>query len=172
MKMRSGFGGTKRKFSTPGVTMVPYQSNRVLSNRVTKLARKMKVENPLHVYNDSPTSFAALSTTGALYDCLTQITQGDNFNQRFGNKITVKRIILRTTVNCGATQASAVTCRMALVRASYNLVAGRIDNTCISPTANTNILQVYWDKVGPLFGSCLVLTDLHSGIPSRCPRGN
>ncbi len=59
----------------------------------------------------------------------------------------MRRFILRTTVDVGSTAASATTCRVAVVRAPYNTNAGRIDNATISPTGNTNILQVYYDKV-------------------------
>lgn len=146
LKMKSEYASTKRRrYSQPAPTQM--STAQALSSRISRLGKKMKIENPLHVYNDTPAGFANFSTTGGLYDCLAQIVQGDNFTQRFGNKITVKRVMLRTTVVAGASAASAVSCRMALVRASYNLVAGRIDNTIISPTANTNITRVYWDKV-------------------------
>lgn len=152
--MKSGFGGTKRKRyleeylgATGGV---PTSST---NRRLAKLYKTVKATNPPHVY---PQSFGAgtgtFNTTGVVLDLTGGIVQGDAYNQRFGNKIIPKRVVLKAIILLGSTQASSCGCRIALVRATYNLAAGPIVNSCLSPIADVSILQVYWDKyftVGP-----------------------
>lgn len=99
--------------------------------------------------------------------------QGDAYNQRFGNTVTVRRMILRATVAIGATATSSTSCRVCVVRAQFNLGASRIDNITISPTANTNIMQVYYDKVftvGAPVGSVGFPVDLNVSLPLKNTR--
>lgn len=82
-------------------------------------------------------------------------------------------MILRGTVAAGASAASAVSCRVAIVRAQFNLGASRIDNVTISPTANTNIMQVYYDKVftvGAPVGTVGFPINLNISLPLRNTR--
>lgn len=131
----------------------------------------MKMNNPLHVY---PQSFGAgtgtFNTTGVVLDLSGSIQQGDAFNQRFGNKIIPRRVIIKAVILLGATQAAACGCRITLVRASYNLAAGPIVTSCLSPIADTNILQVYWDKyfsIGPATASQMAPVVLNASVPIR-----
>lgn len=69
---KSIIGGTKRRrYSTS-----PYSTAFALSRRVTRLAKSMRVQNPLHVFDTTPGGvFANFSTTGGLYDLCTGIAQ-------------------------------------------------------------------------------------------------
>lgn len=53
---------------------------------------------------------------------------------------------IKGTVIAGSTSAAPISCRLSIVRATSSLTAGRIDNVTINPLANTNILQIYYDK--------------------------
>jgi len=146
----SAVGRTKRRKYT---TFGPATSASAISQRVSRLQKSLKASSPPHLWSVDVGSQSSFNTTGGVYDLLTNIQQGDAYNQRFGNRITALRVNLRGTVVPGLTQTNAVTCRLSLVRAPFNIGAGRIDNVTISPTANTNILQVYWDKVFTLANS-------------------
>lgn len=59
-----------------------------LSSRVTRLTKKMKMQNPVHLLQASLVStFPTVSTTGTLYDVSSQIAQGDDYNQRFSSQV-------------------------------------------------------------------------------------
>lgn len=124
-----------------------------VNRRLAKLYKTVKATNPPHVYPQSlgpgTTSF---STSGGLIDLVSGIIQGDAYNQRFGNKIIPKRVLLKATVKPGTASTDNVTCRLTFVRAVSNLAAAATTASCLSPIADTNILQIYWDRyftIGP-----------------------
>lgn len=59
MKEETKTGGTKRR----AYTMVPYDTTSSISRRVNRLARKMKVNNPTHMYQLAGSTWSP-STTG------------------------------------------------------------------------------------------------------------
>lgn len=166
-KTRSGYGGTKRR----RFSYAPYGGTSTLNRRIGALQKKVKATNPCHVYPQSlGTGTTNWSTTGAVIDLVSGIVQGDAFNSRFGNKIIPKRVNLKATVIPGSTANSQVTCRLALVRAVANLTAANINASCLSPIADTNILQVYWDKyftIGPSLTALTGYKNLNITVPIK-----
>lgn len=162
----SAHAGTKRrKYTTPGeVTVV--SSSRLLSNRITKLAKSLKAVNPSHLWDFSPNTFQ-LNSTGAAYDVAANIIQGDAYNQRYGNKIVPRRFLMQTTILPGSTQATPAVARIALVRATYNLGGGPIQSSTISPTANTNILQVYYDRIFVVPNTLAFPVNIRMNVPIK-----
>lgn len=71
--VKSGMGSTKRR----RYSIVPGSVNPVsnLSRRISRLSKKMKISNPLHVYYEAVSAFANFSTTGGVYDLCTGIAQ-------------------------------------------------------------------------------------------------
>lgn len=140
---KSGYGGTKRrKFTAGGSSRAS-----ALSTRVTRLAKTLKATNPVHMFETPVVGLVDWSSAGGIYDVATGIVQGDTYNQRFGNKIIPKRVNLKFTVVPDSTGTGVVTCRIAVVRATYNLGAASFIGGSISPVANTNILQTYYDEI-------------------------
>lgn len=132
----------RRRYTTSPYVVSP------LSARVSRLAKKMKIQNPPHVYVTGLTSGSgSWNTTGAVFDCCQAITQGDAYNQRFGNKIVPKRVNIKGSVHPGSTANAPVTIRLSLVRANSGFVGGNFVSSSISPIADNNILQVYYDRI-------------------------
>lgn len=163
---KSGFGGTKRrKFSSTTA------SSSSLNRRIGALQKKVKAVNPCHLYPQSlGAGTGTFNTTGVILDLVSGIVQGDAFNQRFGNKIIPKRVVLKAVINPGASQTTVCGCRISLVRATYNLAAGPIVGSSLSPISDSNILQVYWDKyfaVGPSPAGQMAPVVLNWNVPIK-----
>lgn len=80
--------GTKRRRDDAGVSSYSPYSKAAMSLRLTRLARKMKLQNPVHLGNYSlGTQFPTVSTTGSIVDLSGLIQQGDDYNQRFSSQV-------------------------------------------------------------------------------------
>lgn len=141
-----GSGGTKRR-RIDVITSGMGSRREALSRRLTRLSKTIKATNPAHMFYAEMSTQADFSTTGGIYDCATGIAQGDAYNQRFGNKIIPKRVNLKASVVPDSTGTGVVTCRVSIVRGTSALGVGPTVSLSISPVGNTNILQVYYDKV-------------------------
>lgn len=114
LKEETKTGGTKRR--AYDVSYAPARS--MMLRRVNRIARKMKIHNPNHMYTASLASvFPTISTTGSLYDVQQSVQQGVNFNDRFSSKTQIKRINLRGIIKAGATATVATVVRLTCIRA-------------------------------------------------------
>lgn len=75
------YASTKRRKYTDGT-----QSSRGTSVglRLAKLAKTLKASNPIHMVQYNAQTWNSISIVGTLFDLMSQIDQGDNYNQRFG----------------------------------------------------------------------------------------
>jgi len=123
--------GTKKDYSQDKAIMT-------LKKKVSKLEHSEEVKYEDLYVTSTPAS------TGALYHC-TGVAQGDNFNERVGEQITVKRAEVRFELN---QIPSIVTSQVRLIMfwdkqcngvgpttfASTSLAEGLLDNTVITTT--------------------------------------
>lgn len=160
----SAFGGTKRRRDstvfTPGKSAV-----QMLSSRLSRLVKKNKQENPLHmIWVSAVTTPATVSTTTAIYDLAGQIAEGDAYNNRFGTRITLKRWRCNFVVIPSSTTPIGNTLRIVIFKAQSgtNLASTVVDyNTSSAVIANNNITRVFFDKmylVGAVTGGTSGLT--------------
>lgn len=148
MKSSSAFTrGTKRRRDGPYTLS---SSNQALSRRVTRLSKSLKASNPIHV---ETLSLAAVqfNTTGVLTECLSTVSQGDNYNQRFGNKCHFKRIVAQFYVKPGSTQAAAACARIVIFRAGSGAALPQFaSNVSSSPVIGNGVTQVFYDRLVPI----------------------
>jgi len=165
MESKSAFGNTKRR-----KYIESFYTDRkdMLSNRITRLSKQMKAVNPSHLYVTALNGLASFSTTGGLLDLAQAITQGDAYNQRYGNKIIPKTMILRGSIQPGTTGTAPPMCRIACVRATSALAAYNFNQASINPIADNSILQV----TRVLFGLSLTLVVGYIGILGSCVFGS
>lgn len=75
MDIKTAFASTKRRKYDTLVPTAPVSRVSHLSRRISRLSKKMKISNPLHVYYEAVSAFANFSTTGGVYDLCTGIAQ-------------------------------------------------------------------------------------------------
>lgn len=143
MKVRSGFGGTKRKFSTnfPGLGVTD------ISRRVTRLSKALKVSAPNHLESRQLAATSA-DTTGLLIELCSSVTQGDDYNQRFGNKVTVRRLVAQFAMLPGSASAASAIFRIVVFRAGSGASVPQFAyNSSCNPIRGNGVLQVYYDQM-------------------------
>lgn len=117
-----------------------------LSNRVTRLAKSLKAANPTHMYQNSLSGTFAPSTTGSLYCLGTLITQGDDYNQRFGSHVEFTHLRIAGTARPGTTSAAVSTLRITVFKGAGGInFAANMQNT-YNPIADNNFLRLLVDR--------------------------
>lgn len=121
-----------------------------LSSRVTRLAKKMKITNPLHMYPVTLNT-SIPSTTTYFRELGISIAQGDGTADRYVNTVYMKRLIVQCTIIPGSTQAIPCSVRVFLIRAqSGSTLAGLAitTNTSLSPVNQaTGVIEKCYDRM-------------------------
>lgn len=94
-----------------------------------------------HVYISAAST---ISTTGVLKE-FTTVTEGDNFNNRDGDKIGVQSIRFQLSIRNNSTTPTAQDCRIMLVRGKYGPLATG-DMPAIAGAPDLDKMQVYYDE--------------------------
>lgn len=119
-----------------------------LGKRISRLAKKMKVMNPLHMF-PATLNTVILSTTTFFTELLVGVGAGDGPAERFANQCQLKRVIIKCVIIPGSTQVVPVPIRITIFRAeSGSTLAATVVNlnTSVSPVAATTITQVIMDR--------------------------
>jgi len=125
----------------------PSQKYAKVNKRLRALTKKMKIHNPLHLYNTSlGGTFTSVSTTGTLYDLASQIAQGDDYYHRFSSQVYMRRLNIKGVLVPGSAAGNPAICRIAVIRAVAGLAfAGNMTGS-YSPIVTGTSLQVYYDR--------------------------
>lgn len=120
-----------------------------ISTRISRLAKKLKVSNPLHM---SPSGLNAtiLSTTTLFTNVLDPIVAGDGYSARFTTSIRAKSLRFHFVVVPGTTQAGVVPYRICVFRAQAGSTLANtvVDcNTTSNPIADNRMTRVFYDKM-------------------------
>lgn len=116
-----------------------------------KIYKKLKIIAPLHmsplrVATDLPQNIPA---AGQIFDMLSQIAEGDAYNQRHGTVTRTKRIIGRIVITPGTAQLLNSCVRIAVFRAPVGATVAQtlLDTVASSnPVANNFMSQVFMDR--------------------------
>lgn len=142
-------GGTKRRRFT--TTMVPVSKFGLINKRLNKLSKKVKLNNPSHLYSLSAgAAFGTVSTSGTIYDLSQDIAQGDNYNQRFSTTIQLTRVMLRGVIVPGSTASAASAVRITVIRGQSALAFASNMTATYSPIGTNTSTQVLMDKYFPV----------------------
>lgn len=142
-----GLGGTKRRrFNMAGVATAP-ASIAKLSNRVTRLSKKMRMNNPTHLaFFNLATTFSSLSTAGTQFDICSFIAQGDNYSDRVGSKVYCTRLFIKGTISAGSTAAANTPVRITILKSSSNAAFASNMTGTYSPISTGASEYVFFDK--------------------------
>lgn len=142
-------GGTKRR----RFTMTPSGMSNVgfLNKRINKLSKKLKLNNPSHLYSLSAgAAFGTVSTSGTLYDLSQDIAQGDNYNQRFSTTIQLTRVALRGVIVPGSTASASSAVRITVFRGQSALAFASNMTATYSPIGTNTTTQIILDRFYPV----------------------
>lgn len=129
--------------------------NPSLSRRITRLSKSLKASNPTHMYTATTVSTWAATTTGTSYSIASQITQGDDYFQRFGNHVDLLRLRISGVLSPGTTANAACNVRLTIFRAQSAVGFVASMSSSYSPIVGSNQIQLLYDKryrVPGLFG--------------------
>lgn len=137
--------------------------------------RKLKMSAPLHMMDAlNGTHFGAqVTSTPFAYDCHTDISQGDAYNQRFGTVTRTARIKVTLLLIPGTTQASPETVRFSLVRGQVGSTGAQLVsnlNVSAMPIANNRVTQLFADRrvlVAPTSATAAYPTKIFLNIPFK-----
>lgn len=125
----------------------PISRSDAISKRVSRLGKKMKLQNPTHLYAFSLASaFSVISTTGTLFNPANSIEQGDNYNNRFGASIFATRLTIRGILHAGGSATTSSDVRISVVRAASNASFAANMSGTYSPIAVNSITQLLFDR--------------------------
>lgn len=125
-----------------------------LNRKVNILAKRFKQSNPLHLYFAAlSTSFSSLSTTGTQIDVCSGIAQGDDYYQRTGDTIRLKRLIVHGVVHPGGTSTGSSVVRITVIRGQAGLAFAANMATPYSPIISNESTQLLFDKFYDIAGS-------------------
>lgn len=118
-----------------------------LSRRITRLAKKQRMSNPSHLYQNSlATAFTTLSTTGTQFNPMDSVSQGDDYNNRFSSQTKYKRINIKGVLRPGSTAGSTANARITIIKAPQNLSFTANTNSSFSPIVTGASIQVLFDR--------------------------
>lgn len=150
MEIKSGFGGTKRKYHDLPLTPAPMSSFSKINyahRRITKLAKQVKAHNPSHVsIFTASTTFANVSTTGTVLDLASNIAQGDGFSDRFSTQCILKRLNLKFGIIAGTTSTTVSNVRVTVIRAESGLVFASNMSSSYNPIVAGTSTKLLYDK--------------------------
>lgn len=146
MEMKSGFGGTKRRGHV--------RTTKSLSTRITRLAKKMKIQNPLHMYGYSvATTWGTAHTATPIINIPDAVQEGDAYNQRFGTRILGRRLVGEFCINPTTTTPVNTVARVScfLAQQGSNLAGTVVDlATTLATIANNSVTRIFYDKYFPI----------------------
>lgn len=120
-------------------------SSSSLSNRVSRLAKKIKVNNPTHLYVYPASTWVPTNST-SIVDLCGQIAQGDDYNNRFSSSILLTHVNLSIVAQPGTTAAQPGIIRCTIIRAaSGTLFAANLQGS-YSPIVTGTSSRLLWDR--------------------------
>lgn len=150
MEEKSAIAKTKRrKYS---YSVVPGR----LDVRLARLAKTLKQSNPIHMVQYNAQTWNSISIVGTLFDLMSQIDQGDNYNQRFGmyfslsvigSHVDVTRIVIKNFCIIGGTTAAPQEVRVSVFRAQAGLAYANNMNSSYSPVVISTVTQLLYDRI-------------------------
>jgi len=151
---KSNFNGRKRMRA---IGLPNPRTNSALSNRISRLAKKLKTNNPTHLFQVAlGTAFNSISTTGDIYEIGSGIAQGDDYNNRFGTKILITHVNVKGILTpAGASTIPAVV-RVTIIRLPSGAAFAANMQGSYSPIVTGTSLQVYYDKYYTVCGGTTV----------------
>lgn len=150
MKTVSATGGTKRRRYI-GDGPMPMSKVGKLSKGLARINKKLKLNNPSHLYTTSlSTAFPSLSVGGTLYDLSQDIAQGDNYNNRFSSTIQLTRLNLRGVIVPGSAATAPSAVRVTVFRGQSGLAFASNMTATYSPVQTSNSTQVLYDRFIPV----------------------
>jgi len=133
--------GTKRRRDSASAVV-----SSALSRRVTRLAKTLKASNPTHMYVfQATTAWASVSTTGSMQDLCGQISQGDDFTQRFGSHVDVTHVNIKLQFQPGTAATTPSDIRITLFVADTSSVFATNMTQTYSPIADNTIQRLLVD---------------------------
>lgn len=148
MESKSAIARTVRR----PYSRTPY---RALSTRMNRMVKLNKMQNPLHCFIMSAAAqFVSANTTTPLVE-LYKVQEGDAYDNRFGTKITARRVRFSINVCPTATTPVNTVARICVFRAQIGTGVGAtiVDtNTSSTVIANNTMTRVLYDvtKIVPL----------------------
>lgn len=144
MEAKYAFASTTRRGNMPAK-----RKTAQISSRISRLAKKLKVANPLHM-SPSGLNGTILSTTTLFANALDPIVAGDGYSARFTTSIHARSLRFHFVVVPGTTQAGVVPYRICVFRAQSGstLANTLVDcNTTSNPIADNRMTRVFYDKL-------------------------
>lgn len=149
METKSGFGGTVRR-----AYIAAPRKTKSLSNRITRLAKKLKVANPAHMYGYSAAgTWGTAHTATAIINLPDAVVQGDAYNQRFGTIVAGRRVIAEFCINPTATTPVNTVARVSIFLAQQGSTLANTVVDCattLATIANNNVTRIFYDKLFPI----------------------
>ena len=150
LKTSSATGGTKRRryISDGGA---PISKVGKLAKGIARLNKKLKLNNPSHLYALSlPGTFTSISNAGTIYDLGQDIAQGDNYNQRFSSTIQLTRLNIKGVMVPGSAATAPCAARITVIRGQSGLAfAGNVTGT-YNPVQTSTSTQLIYDRFFPI----------------------
>lgn len=148
---KSVIAGTKRRRATDSAIINSAASTRALSKRVTRLSKVLRASNPTHLYqSQAGAAFTTISLVGSIYEIGANISQGDDYNQRFGSHVDFQRIVLKGLIQPGGTSTNMCPVRITCFRGQSGLVFASNLNGSYNPIADSTSTQLLFDKYYPI----------------------
>lgn len=164
MKSVSGYAGH-------AVRRGAKRKTQMLSTRISKLAKKMKIANPMHLQTFSlGAAFSTISTTGTLLDVMSTIAQGDDYLNRFSSSCRLSRLNLKAIFFVGSTSASASKIRITVIRGESGLAFASNTTGSYSPIVTGTVTKLYYDKffqIGPTAGAPQWQSSVNLSLPIK-----
>lgn len=137
--------GTKRR--RYGTVTLSSSSVGALSRRVSRLSKSLKASNPMHMLNLNPVAaITNISNTGSINDLGAAIIQGDDFDQRFGSHVDIRRMNFYVVFGPGTTSAAAQTVRVTLFKAQSGLAFATNMQGSYNPVVDSTVVQLIKDQ--------------------------
>lgn len=141
---------TKRRRAAMEFAGARLNSIPAISRRVTRLSKSLRAANPTHMYTATTGSIwnagAGISTTGVSYSIGTAITQGDDYFQRFGNHIDMRRLRIMGFFHPGSTASAIAHVRCTIFRAQSAVAFVASLSSSYNPIVGSNQTQLLYDK--------------------------
>lgn len=134
---------TKRRRETSQGSI--FGSSSSLSTRVSRLAKKMKVNNPTHLYSFPGSTWVPTNTT-SIVDLCGQIAQGDDYFNRFSSSVMMTHVNISLVAQAGTTAAQTGIIRITMFRAASGTVFAANLQGSYSPIVTGTSSRLIWDR--------------------------
>lgn len=143
--------GTKRRKYDVAISNGTTSRVGALSRRINRLSKRLKVNNPTHMYiNSMSTVFPSISVTGSIFDLASGIAQGDNYTDRFSTTVLLTRLMIKGVITPGSSAAVPSAVRITVIRGQQGLVFASNMSSTYSPVATNTSTQLIFDKFYPV----------------------